>query len=92
MKRRTFLKTATGITAMAAPAIRRAAAQPAPTRNETLILVPEYGPNSMDMQGIGLEKPEQFVALDDRTFVSTSSAATSATPIRLAAGNPARFR
>ena len=50
--RRTFLTALPGA-ALAAPALRRAAAQPAPTRTETLLLVQEYGPNSMDMQGLG---------------------------------------
>ena len=62
MKRRTLLKTAGA--ALAAPAIRQAAAQSAPTRNETLILVQEYGPNSMDMQGIGSAQPVNGVSLN----------------------------
>lgn len=45
MQRRTFL-TAAGA-ALAAPALP-AQAQ-APTRAETLLLVQEYGPNSLDM-------------------------------------------
>ena len=64
MKRRTFFRTAAGAAALAAPAIRRAAAQSAPTRNETLILVREYGPNSMDMQGIGAAQPVNGVSLN----------------------------
>ena len=39
MKRRHFLKITAGATALASPAVRRASAQPAPTRNETLVLV-----------------------------------------------------
>jgi peptide/nickel transport system substrate-binding protein len=63
MKRRTLLKTA-GAAALAAPAVRQASAQTAPTRNETLILVQEYGPNSMDMQGIGSAQPVNGVSLN----------------------------
>ncbi len=60
MQRRTFL-TATGA-ALAAPAWP-AWAQ-APTRAETLLLVQEYGPNSLDMQGIGSAQPVNGVALN----------------------------
>ena len=56
MKRRVFLKSAAGAAALSTPAIKRATAQTAPTRNETLVLVQEYGPNSMDMQGIGTDQ------------------------------------
>ena len=39
---------------LAAPFIARGKAQAqAPSRKETLLLVQEYGPNSLDMQGIG---------------------------------------
>jgi peptide/nickel transport system substrate-binding protein len=41
----------------------RADAQ-APSRNETLLLVQEYGPNSLDMQGIGASQPVNGVALN----------------------------
>ena len=63
MDRRTFLATAA--TALAAPAIggKTAHAQ-APNRAETLLLVQEYGPNSMDMQGIGSSQPVNGVALN----------------------------
>ena len=63
MDRRTFL--ATSATALAAPMLgpRTAAAQ-APTRAETLLLVQEYGPNSMDMQGLGASQPVNGVALN----------------------------
>ena len=64
MKRRSFLKAATASAALTAPAVRKAAAQAAPTRNETLVLVQEYGPNSMDMQGIGASQPVNGVALN----------------------------
>ena len=60
MQRRTFL-TAAGA-ALAAPALP-AQAQ-APTRAETLLLVQEYGPNSLDMQGIGSAQPVNGVALN----------------------------
>ena len=60
MDRRTFL-TAAGA-AMALPAAR-ARAQ-APTRAETLLIVQEYGPNSLDMQGIGSAQPVNGVSLN----------------------------
>lgn len=41
----------------------RAGAQ-APSRKETLLLVQEYGPNSLDMQGIGASQPVNGVALN----------------------------
>src|SRR3954453_7651598 len=49
--------------ALAAPFAQKAAAQ-APARNETLLLVQEYGPNSLDMQGIGSSQPVNGVALN----------------------------
>ncbi|NKC33445.1 ABC transporter substrate-binding protein [Falsiroseomonas selenitidurans] len=65
MDRRDFLKAvpaaALGMP-LAAPAVKQAAAQRAPTRSETLLLVQEYGPNSMDMQGIGASQPVNGVA------------------------------
>ncbi|MDT7950534.1 MAG: ABC transporter substrate-binding protein [Acetobacteraceae bacterium] len=63
MDRRTFLATSTA--ALAAPALsaQRAEAQ-SPTRAETLLLVQEYGPNSMDMQGLGSSQPVNGVALN----------------------------
>ena len=66
MDRRDFLKAVPAALAapLAAPGIREAAAQPAPTRNETLLLVQEYGPNSLDMQGIGSSQPVNGVALN----------------------------
>ncbi|MFC7691213.1 hypothetical protein ACFQY5_18200 [Paeniroseomonas aquatica] len=67
MHRRSFLKalpTAALAAPLAAPGIRKAAAQAAPTRNETLLLVQEYGPNSLDMQGIGSSQPVNGVALN----------------------------
>ncbi|GJD49678.1 putative D,D-dipeptide-binding periplasmic protein DdpA [Methylobacterium crusticola] len=36
----------------------------APSRNETLLLIQEYGPNSLDMQGIGASQPVNGVALN----------------------------
>lgn len=64
MDRRRFLTTAAA--ALAAPAVHRAAeAQSAnPTRAETLLLVQEYGPNSLDMQGIGSAQPVNGVAIN----------------------------
>ena len=67
MKRRNFLQITAGAAALATPAVRRAAAQAAPTRNETLIVVQEYGPNSMDMQGIGAAQPVNGVSLTATT-------------------------
>src|SRR3954447_1907849 len=64
MKRRTFFKTAAGAAALSSPAIRRAAAPSATTRHKTLISVQEYGPNSMDMQGIGAAQPVNGVSLN----------------------------
>ena len=46
------------------PLRARAAAQAAPSRDETLLLVQEYGPNSLDMQGIGSSQPVNGVALN----------------------------
>lgn len=62
MRRRTLIASASA--ALAAPALRRATAQPAPTRAETLLLVQEYGPNSLDMQGLGSSQPVNGVALN----------------------------
>jgi peptide/nickel transport system substrate-binding protein len=61
MRRRTLLASSA---ALAAPALRPASAQPAPTRAETLLLVQEYGPNSLDMQGLGSSQPVNGVALN----------------------------
>lgn len=63
MKRRSFLG-ALPAAALAAPFVARAQAPPAPTRKETLLLVQEYGPNSMDMQGLGAAQPVNGVALN----------------------------
>ena len=54
---------------LAAPFVARTRAEAqgstaAPTRNETLLLVQEYGPNSLDMQGIGASQPVNGVALN----------------------------
>jgi peptide/nickel transport system substrate-binding protein len=50
--------------ALAMPFVGRASAQTAPSRSETLLLVQEYGPNSLDMQGIGSAQPVNGVALN----------------------------
>ena len=50
--------------ALAAPFVAKAVQAQAPTRNETLLLVQEYGPNSLDMQGIGASQPVNGVALN----------------------------
>ena len=50
---------------LAAPFVAKGSAQAqAPGRNETLLLVQEYGPNSLDMQGIGSSQPVNGVALN----------------------------
>src|SRR5215207_10398601 len=51
-------------TVLSAPFVPRAAAQGGPSRAETLLLVQEYGPNSLDMQGIGSAQPVNGVALN----------------------------
>jgi peptide/nickel transport system substrate-binding protein len=66
--RRRFLQGLSGAAALAAPlaapSLRSARAQTAPTRSETLLLVQEYGPNSLDMQGIGSSQPVNGVSLN----------------------------
>ncbi len=62
MKRRTFIATVPAVLAVSSQ--DRAEAQSAPTRAETLLLVQEYGPNSLDMQGIGSAQPVNGVALN----------------------------
>ncbi len=59
MQRRTFIAAVP-----AALAVGPAGAQSAPSRAETLLLVQEYGPNSLDMQGIGSSQPVNGVALN----------------------------
>ena len=57
MKRRDFLKSTAavaGASAVSAPAIFGAEAQ---TRNETLLLVSENGPNNLDIHGVGTNRP-----------------------------------
>lgn len=50
---------------LAAPFVARSQAQAqAVGRAETLLLVQEYGPNSLDMQGIGSSQPVNGVALN----------------------------
>jgi peptide/nickel transport system substrate-binding protein len=58
MKRRDFLKTASGIAAGAmvpAPAIWSTAK--ADARSETLLVVTENGPNNLDIHGVGTNRP-----------------------------------
>jgi peptide/nickel transport system substrate-binding protein len=58
MKRRDFLKSVTGVAAGAmvpAPAIWSAAK--ADARSETLLVVTESGPNNLDIQGVGTNRP-----------------------------------
>ena len=57
MKRRDFLKSATALaagTAISGPAIWSAKAA---SRKETLLLVTENGPNNLDIQGLGTNRP-----------------------------------
>ena len=63
MDRRSLL-TAALTAPLAAPFLGRAMAQGNPTRKETLLLVQEYGPNSLDMQGIGSSQPVNGVSLN----------------------------
>ena len=62
MKRRTFFKTtaAAGAAATAAPAIWSEAK--AQARNETLLIVGESPPNSMDIHGVGANRPAYEVS------------------------------
>ena len=60
MHRRTFLASS-GAALAAMPARAQTAA---PTRAETLLIVQEYGPNSLDMQGIGAAQPVNGVSLN----------------------------
>ena len=62
MKRRSFLKSGAvaGATATAAPAIWSEAK--AQARNETLLIVGESPPNSMDIHGVGANRPAYEVS------------------------------
>jgi peptide/nickel transport system substrate-binding protein len=58
MKRREFLKSMTALTAastLSAPAVWSPAK--AQSRNETLLLVTENGPNNLDIHGVGTNRP-----------------------------------
>ncbi|MEZ5821901.1 MAG: ABC transporter substrate-binding protein [Xanthobacteraceae bacterium] len=56
MKRRDFLKSVSGLAASAAaPAIWSPAK--ADARSETLLLITENGPNNLDIQGVGTNRP-----------------------------------
>jgi peptide/nickel transport system substrate-binding protein len=58
MKRREFLQSVTALTAasaVSAPAVWSPAK--AQARNETLLLVTENGPNNLDIQGVGTNRP-----------------------------------
>jgi peptide/nickel transport system substrate-binding protein len=58
MKRRDFLKSMTALTAAAAvPAPAVWSPAKAQARNETLLLVTENGPNNLDIQGVGTNRP-----------------------------------
>src|SRR4051812_33630639 len=63
MKRRDFLKTATGAAAgamVSGPALLSSAM--ADARSETLLIVSESGPNNLDIMGIGTNVPGYEVA------------------------------
>ncbi len=57
MKRREFLKSATALAAagVTAPAIWSPAK--AQSRKETLLTISENGPNNLDVQGVGTNRP-----------------------------------
>lgn len=59
ISRRTFVATS-----MAAVTASTARAQTAPSRKDTLFVVQEYGPNSLDMQGIGSSQPVNGVSIN----------------------------
>ncbi|WP_159999285.1 ABC transporter substrate-binding protein [Roseomonas sp. 18066] len=84
MHRRSLLATA-----LAAPFVKPVVAEAqtaAPSRRETLLLVQEYGPNSLDMQGIGSAQPVNGVSLNcyDRLLRFK--------PVPLADGNGGTFQ
>jgi len=56
MRRREFLKTAAAAagSALPLPAVFPARAQ---SRQETLLVVTEYGPNNFDIHGVGTNRP-----------------------------------
>jgi peptide/nickel transport system substrate-binding protein len=59
MRRRDLLKASVAVAAggaLAAPAVW-SPARAAPARNETLLLVTENGPNNLDIQGVGTNRP-----------------------------------
>jgi peptide/nickel transport system substrate-binding protein len=62
MRRREFLKSATALTAagvVSAPGIwSRAKAQ---SRQETLLIVSESGPNNLDIHGVGTNVPLSLI-------------------------------
>ena len=63
MDRRTFLTASAA--ALTAPMLGSSTAEAqSASRAETLLLVQEYGPNSMDMQGLGSSQPVNGVALN----------------------------
>ena len=63
MDRRTFLTASAA--ALTAPMLGSGTAEAqSASRAETLLLVQEYGPNSMDMQGLGSSQPVNGVALN----------------------------
>src|SRR5260221_7855848 len=64
MKRRSFLKGAAAAVAAPAVVLPVGKAAQAQGRAETLVIVQEYGPNSLDMQGIGASQPVNGVAMN----------------------------
>ena len=67
MLRRTFFA------AIPAAVIAPTAWAQTPSRGETLLLVQEYGPNSLDMQGIGSSPPGSGIHLTALTGCCGSS-------------------
>ena len=84
MERRTVLATAAA--ALAAPFVKPGSAEAQSARAETLLLVQEYGPNSMDMQGIGSSQPVNGVALSKWNHSRASSSPTKALSISTCMG------
>jgi len=72
---------------LAAPFIARSTANAQSVgRNETLLLVQEYGPNSLDMQGIGSSQPVNA----SRLIAMIACCASSPCPSRAVAATRSR--
>ena len=84
MKRRDFLKTITAVAAagaVPAPAIWSSAK--AQSRQETALVVTEYGPNNFDIHGVGTNRPGYEVAWNcyDRLLTHGKKTLADGTPI-----------